>query len=89
MKLMKEYRYQYKCTYTLNKDLYKKNAAFPGRKLKPQDRINDMPDIEDNPISTFQRSKYTIRRAEDVQAEHKMHMNELFKQLRKTHSQTR
>ena len=44
------FRYQYKCTYTLNKDLYKKNAAFPNTLLRPQERINLMPDINENPI---------------------------------------
>lgn len=48
-----------------------------------------MPDVNDNPIVQKQVPKYVIRRAEDAQAEHKKHLNELFQQLRQTQSQAR
>lgn len=57
---------------------------FPYALLRSQDKINMMPDINENPISNPKPSTYVIRKAGDVQAEHKQHMNELFKQLRKT-----
>ena len=82
-------RYQYKCTYTLNKEIYKKNAAFPKSLLKSQEKINSMPDINENPLSATKPSKFIIRRAEDVQEEHKRHLNSLFQQLRQTHSSSR
>lgn len=46
-----------------------------------------MPDINENPISSKPPSNYTFKKAEEVQAEHKKHLNSLFTQLRQTKSQ--
>jgi hypothetical protein len=48
-----------------------------------------MPDINESSLIKIKSPKYKIRRADEVQAEHRKHLNELFTQLRKTHSQTR
>lgn len=39
--------------------------------LRSQGKISVMPDINDNPISKDNKFKYTIRKAEEVQAVHK------------------
>lgn len=57
---------------------------FPYTLLRSQDKINLMPDINENPISNPKPTTYVIRKAGEVQAEQKQHMNELFEQLRKT-----
>lgn len=69
--------------------MHSKNAVFPKKMLFRQDRINLMPDINDDPFKTPTQSKYVIRKAEEVQAEHKEHLNDLFDQLRRTKSQSR
>ena len=73
----------------MNKEVHSKNVIFPKKILMQQDKINLMPDVNDDPFISPTQSKYVIRRAEDVQAEHRSHMNDLFHQLRKAKSQTR
>jgi len=51
--------------------MYQKKAAFPKNFLKPQGKINMMPNADDNPVIKMKAPRYKIRRAEEVQEEHK------------------
>ncbi|CAI2378234.1 unnamed protein product [Moneuplotes crassus] len=99
--LAKTESYQYKCTYTLHKELYRKSAAFPKRLLSQQSSMSGFCGVTRGGICKGQceecerrkagernatASKFKIKTAQEVESEHKKHMDELFFQLRKGHS---